>query len=177
MIIQSDGYGSLRARSIYRSVKLLLVLARTVKMLMRVGLSSLIGEFEWMCKRVSKPVKSFPSREGVTSSIQTSVHDGVGRKKYDHWFWRGLKTRTMCWRGPGAINPIRSVSKAQIKHNEIKTYGRILGTIQEEFHLTYPVATWGHEPISYREALLSTLLHATVYVFTQFAECTSTDCK
>jgi hypothetical protein len=29
--------------------------------------------------------------------------------------------------------------------------------------------------ISYRGALLSTLLHATVYVYTQFSECTSTD--
>jgi hypothetical protein len=35
----------------------------------------------------------------------------------------------------------------------------------------------GLEPISYRGELLSTLLHATVYVFTQFAECTGTDCK
>jgi hypothetical protein len=33
------------------------------------------------------------------------------------------------------------------------------------------------EPISYRGALLSTLLHAIVYVFTQSAECTGTDCK
>jgi hypothetical protein len=32
-------------------------------------------------------------------------------------------------------------------------------------------------PISYRGALLSALLRATVYVFTQFAECTGTDCK
>jgi hypothetical protein len=32
-------------------------------------------------------------------------------------------------------------------------------------------------PISYRGALLSTLLHATVYGFTQFAEYTGTDCK
>jgi hypothetical protein len=32
--------------------------------------------------------------------------------------------------------------------------------------------------LNYRGALLSTLLHATVYVsFTQFAECISTDCK
>jgi hypothetical protein len=29
--------------------------------------------------------------------------------------------------------------------------------------------------ISYRGALLSTLLHATVYDYTQFAECTDTD--
>jgi hypothetical protein len=28
------------------------------------------------------------------------------------------------------------------------------------------------EPTSYRAALMSTLLHATVYVYTQFAECT-----
>jgi hypothetical protein len=34
-----------------------------------------------------------------------------------------------------------------------------------------------HESFSYRGALLSTLLHATVQIFTQFAECTSTDCK
>jgi hypothetical protein len=27
------------------------------------------------------------------------------------------------------------------------------------------------------EELLSTLLHVTVYVYTQFAECTGTDCK
>jgi hypothetical protein len=38
-------------------------------------------------------------------------------------------------------------------------------------------ATTGIEPISSRGALLSILLHAIVYVFTQFAECTSTDCK
>jgi hypothetical protein len=31
--------------------------------------------------------------------------------------------------------------------------------------------------ITYRGALLSTLLHATVYVYTQFAECTGTDWK
>jgi hypothetical protein len=31
--------------------------------------------------------------------------------------------------------------------------------------------------ISYRGAILSTLLHATVYVYTQFAGCTGTDCK
>jgi hypothetical protein len=31
--------------------------------------------------------------------------------------------------------------------------------------------------ISCSGALLSTLLHATVYVLTQFAECTGTDCK
>jgi hypothetical protein len=51
-----------------------------------------------------------------------------------------------------------------------------------------PKATRGLEPISYRGALLSTLLHtisyrgallstllhATVYVYTQFAECTGT---
>jgi hypothetical protein len=38
------------------------------------------------------------------------------------------------------------------------------------------VVTRGLEPISYRGALLSTLLHATVYVITQFAECTGTYC-
>jgi hypothetical protein len=44
----------------------------------------------------------------------------------------------------------------------------------------FPKATRGLEPISYRRAILSTLLHATVYIFfffTKFAECTSTDCK
>jgi hypothetical protein len=40
----------------------------------------------------------------------------------------------------------------------------------------FPKATRGFEPISYT-ALLSALLHDTVYVFTQFDECTSTDCK
>jgi hypothetical protein len=39
---------------------------------------------------------------------------------------------------------------------------------------SFPKATRGLVPISYRGALLSTLLHATVYVYTQFAECTST---
>jgi hypothetical protein len=34
-----------------------------------------------------------------------------------------------------------------------------------------------HKPISYRGVLVSTLLHATVYIFRQSAECTSTDCK
>jgi hypothetical protein len=38
-----------------------------------------------------------------------------------------------------------------------------------------PKGTRDFEPISYREAPLSTLLHATVYVYTQFAECTGTD--
>jgi hypothetical protein len=33
------------------------------------------------------------------------------------------------------------------------------------------------EPIGYRGALLSTLLHAIVYVSTQFVECTGTDWK
>jgi hypothetical protein len=40
-----------------------------------------------------------------------------------------------------------------------------------------PKATRGFEPISCRGAILSTLLLATVYVFTQFVECTVTDCK
>jgi hypothetical protein len=35
----------------------------------------------------------------------------------------------------------------------------------------------GLEPIGYRLVLVSTLLHATVYILTQFAECTGTDCK
>jgi hypothetical protein len=40
-----------------------------------------------------------------------------------------------------------------------------------------PKATRGLEPSSYRGALVSTLLHATVYLVTQFADCTGTDCK
>jgi hypothetical protein len=55
------------------------------------------------------------------------------------------------------------------KSPQIKNRGR-------EFMFKDP-ATRGLEPISYRGALLSTLLHATVYVYTQFAECTSTDWK
>jgi hypothetical protein len=41
----------------------------------------------------------------------------------------------------------------------------------------FPKATRGLEPISYREALLSSLLYAIVYIFTQSAECTGIDCK
>jgi hypothetical protein len=40
---------------------------------------------------------------------------------------------------------------------------------------SYLLATGDPEPISYGGVLLSSLLHATVYVFTQFAECTG--CK
>jgi hypothetical protein len=40
-----------------------------------------------------------------------------------------------------------------------------------------PKATRGLEPISYTGVQVSTLLHAIAYVFTQFAEWTSTDCK
>jgi hypothetical protein len=40
----------------------------------------------------------------------------------------------------------------------------------------FPKATTGLEPIGYRGALLSSLLLVSVYD-TQFAECTSTDCK
>jgi hypothetical protein len=43
--------------------------------------------------------------------------------------------------------------------------------------LYFPKATRDLEPISYTGALLSTRLHAIVYVYTQSAECTSTDCK
>jgi hypothetical protein len=43
--------------------------------------------------------------------------------------------------------------------------------VTEELYRTLPYA------ISYRGVLLSTLLHATVYVFTQFADCTGTDCR
>jgi hypothetical protein len=39
-------------------------------------------------------------------------------------------------------------------------------------------ATRGLEPISFGGALLSTLLHVIVYgFFTQFAECTGTECE
>jgi hypothetical protein len=40
-----------------------------------------------------------------------------------------------------------------------------------------PQATTGLVPISYRRALLSTLLHVTVYIFTQFSESVCTGCK
>jgi hypothetical protein len=40
-----------------------------------------------------------------------------------------------------------------------------------------PQATTGLVPISKRRALLSTLLHAAVEIFTQFSECIGTDCK
>jgi hypothetical protein len=43
--------------------------------------------------------------------------------------------------------------------------------------LSFPKATRGLEAIRYRGALLSTLLHATAYALTRFAECTGTDCK
>jgi hypothetical protein len=33
------------------------------------------------------------------------------------------------------------------------------------------------DPIKYRRVLVSTLLHAFIYDFTTFAECTGTDCK
>jgi hypothetical protein len=51
--------------------------------------------------------------------------------------------------------------------------------VRSALRVSFPKATRGLEPtsISYREALLSTLLHATVYVYAQFAECTGTDCK
>jgi hypothetical protein len=45
-----------------------------------------------------------------------------------------------------------------------------------QFVRIIPKATRGLEPINYRGALLSTLLHVTVYVFTQFVECAGTDC-
>jgi hypothetical protein len=44
-------------------------------------------------------------------------------------------------------------------------------------YVSFPNATRGFEPISCRGALLNTLLHITVYVYTQYAECTGTDCK
>jgi hypothetical protein len=41
---------------------------------------------------------------------------------------------------------------------------------------SFPKATRGLEPISYREALLSTLLRAIAEAFAQFAEYTGTGC-
>jgi hypothetical protein len=43
--------------------------------------------------------------------------------------------------------------------------------------VSFPKATRGLELVSYRGALPSILLHATVYVVTQFAECPGTDCR
>jgi hypothetical protein len=40
----------------------------------------------------------------------------------------------------------------------------------------FPQATTGLIPIIYRRALLNTLLHAVVYIFTQVAECTLVSC-
>jgi hypothetical protein len=48
-------------------------------------------------------------------------------------------------------------------------------SFSRHFILLFPKATRGLEPISYRGALLSTLLHATVYDYTQFADCADTD--
>jgi hypothetical protein len=45
------------------------------------------------------------------------------------------------------------------------------------YDLLSPKDTRGLEPISYIGALLNTILHAIVYIFAQFAECTGTDCK
>jgi hypothetical protein len=52
-----------------------------------------------------------------------------------------------------------------------KRFGK--GRLRLSSYVSFPKATRGVEPISYRGALLSTLLHATVYAFTQFAECAS----
>jgi hypothetical protein len=46
-----------------------------------------------------------------------------------------------------------------------------------KFQNSFPKVTTGLEPINYREALLSTLLHANISVFTQFSEYTGADCK
>jgi hypothetical protein len=45
-----------------------------------------------------------------------------------------------------------------------------------EYH-KYPQAVPGLVPISYITALLSPFLHAIVYIFTKFSECTCTDCE
>jgi hypothetical protein len=68
--------------------------------------------------------------------------------------------------------------------------GRILSTVKVKVTLRRLLLTFSHYvcldliPKSHKKlwtyktgALLSTLLHITVYVFTQFAECSSTDCK
>jgi hypothetical protein len=41
----------------------------------------------------------------------------------------------------------------------------VILVLRFSLYVLFPKATRGFEPISYREALLSTLLHATVYVF------------
>jgi hypothetical protein len=43
--------------------------------------------------------------------------------------------------------------------------------------VSFPKATRGLAPISYKGALLSTLLHAIVQVITKLFECTGTDDK
>jgi hypothetical protein len=52
-----------------------------------------------------------------------------------------------------------------------------LQKLRFSLQVLFRIAARGLESISYRGVLLSTLLHATVYIFTQFAECTGTDCK
>jgi hypothetical protein len=47
------------------------------------------------------------------------------------------------------------------------------GFLRFGLEASFPKATRGLEPISYRGALLGTLLHAIICVFTQFAEYTS----
>jgi hypothetical protein len=42
--------------------------------------------------------------------------------------------------------------------------------------VSFPQATTGLVPISHRGVLLSTLVHSNLWIFTQFAECTGTDC-
>jgi hypothetical protein len=51
-----------------------------------------------------------------------------------------------------------------------------IATVQTKKRL-YSSSKYTLVPYIYRGALLSTLLHAIVYVFTQFVACTSTDCK
>jgi hypothetical protein len=57
------------------------------------------------------------------------------------------------------------------------SFDGLRNTTKHLIYSSFSKATRGLEPNSYRGALQSTLLHATVYVFTQFAECTGTDCK
>jgi hypothetical protein len=47
----------------------------------------------------------------------------------------------------------------------------------DSFSVCLKKAKTGLEPITWREALLSTPLHAIIFAITQFAECTDTDCK
>jgi hypothetical protein len=55
--------------------------------------------------------------------------------------------------------------------------GALLSTLLHAISYSGALLSTLPHAISYRGALLGTLLHATAYVYTQFAECTGTDCK